>query len=79
MDTIKTVIARLRRIDNKAADYVQQRLDEGTLWRQDREYDCDAVVGLFTWSSTPQGYDYWCRLSRMYRILPKITEKGNSL
>ena len=79
MKPIDKIIAKLRRLDSKAADYVQQQYDAGYILPYCILNNKDAITYLFTWSEQPQGREYWDTLYHLYQDLPNLTPKGNEL
>jgi len=76
---IDKIIAKLRRLDSKAADYVQQQYNAGIIQDYNAYDEDQAITYLFTWSEQPQGREYWDTLYHLYQNLPNLTPKGNEL
>jgi hypothetical protein len=72
------VLNKLNRIDLAAAEYVRQRILDGSCNHISKEHK-DILASLFSWAGTPQGYNYWRDIKQKYNALPNITPKGNYL
>jgi len=79
MKPIDIIIAKLRRLDGDAANYVQQQYDAGNIYDFNIKNGQRAISWLFTWSEQPQGRVYWDKLHHKYRSLSDLTPKGNIL
>ena len=77
MKPIDRIIAKLRRLDRDAADYVQQEYNAGHIGEESVINNPHAITYLFTWSDQPQGHRYWRDLHSRYMELPNLTPKGN--
>jgi hypothetical protein len=75
----RKVLDKLSRIDPLAAAYVKERILENDINISNLKDRLGLISSIFTWSFTPQGYDYWVDIRDKYDNLPNVTKKGNSL